>query len=84
MIVMRVTVLYFSTLKKATGLHREELQLAPGSSLSDLLTAVTHLHPDVAAHLPSLLLSRNQEWSPREAVLQEGDEVALMPPVSGG
>jgi molybdopterin synthase catalytic subunit len=82
---MRVTVRYFATLRVAAGgLQRESLELAAGATLADVWRAALARHPALAAWEDSLLLARNGEWASPAAALADGDEVALMPPVSGG
>ena len=82
---MKVSVLYFSQLRVAIGgIGAEEIDVPAGATLADLTDAVMELHPAARAFLPSLLVSRNQKWAEMEDHLAEGDEVALMPPVSGG
>ena len=82
---MRIRVLYFASLRRALALAAEEVELPPcDARVADLLAHLAARHPPLQAHLPMLLLSRNQEWCTPETLLADGDEVALMPPVSGG
>ncbi len=82
---MRVRVLYFSTLKAATGgVGEEVIDAAEGTTLELLLVRLTQRHPMLADFRASMMLTRNREWSEAGAVLEDGDEIGLMPPVSGG
>jgi molybdopterin converting factor subunit 1 len=76
-------VLYFHTLKKAAGCAEEEIA-EPVADVASLLALVMERHPDLRPHAPTILVARNHEWVERSAPLAAGDEVALMPPVSGG
>ena len=79
-----VRVLYFQAVAAATGINEESLDLADSASLDDVADAVVARHPAVAALRGALLVARNQEMAAWEATVQNGDEVALMPPFSGG
>ena len=81
---MQVRVLYFGVLKDVVGRREERLQLEPGSDVGGLFAVCAGRFPGLEKHAASILFSRNQEFVSREESLQEGDEVALLPPVSGG
>lgn len=82
---MKISVLYFAHLRRHTGeCAREEYELQPGQTATDLLAIVIDRHPGIRPHLPSLLVTRNEEWTARDTMLQDGDIIGLMPPVSGG
>ena len=78
-----VRILYFHTLRQAAGCSEE-----PGPDgvdhVKDLLAWAAERHPALGAHLSTILVARNHEWVERDASLSANDEVALMPPVSGG
>jgi molybdopterin converting factor subunit 1 len=82
--LMQLSVLYFATLRQRVGIRQEQLELAAGSSVSDLLTALQKRHAGLEDALPTTLVSINREYASRDEVLHDGDEVALFPPVSGG
>jgi molybdopterin converting factor subunit 1 len=79
---MRVRVLYFGVLKDVAGGIRAELELEEGASVADLL--MRHRGRGTAAVWDSIAVAVNQEYARAEDVLKDGDEVALLPPVSGG
>ena len=81
---MRVRVLFFGVLKDLTGKSADSIELPDGASLRDLLAHYENRIPDLKRSLPSLALAVNQQYSGPETVLKSGDEVALLPPVSGG
>lgn len=81
---MRVRVLFFGILKELVGCNADELDLPEGSSINDLLAHYQSRVPAMKASLPSLALAVNQQYASPGTLLRPGDEVALLPPVSGG
>jgi molybdopterin converting factor subunit 1 len=77
-------ILFFAQLKDATGC--EFVDLAPPSPLTHdgLWAALLDKFPALAVHRSSVRLARNCEYAAPEAMFSLGDEVALLPPVSGG
>jgi molybdopterin converting factor small subunit len=81
---MRVQVLFFGLLKDLAGRPSECLDLPEGSTLADLIQHYELRIPRLQEFLPSLALSVNQHYAGPGTVLGNNDEVALLPPVSGG
>jgi molybdopterin converting factor subunit 1 len=83
---MRVAVLYFAVLKDVFGREREELELPAGATVSGLLELLRERAARATGRrsLDSIAVAVNQEYARADAVLEDGDEVALLPPVSGG
>ncbi|MBI1289633.1 MoaD family protein [bacterium] len=81
---MRINVRVFSRLREVAGVGEISLELPEGSTVADLVSATLARHGELQVHEPSMLTAVNEEWAPRSRVLSHGDEVALMPPVSGG
>ncbi|MCU1320008.1 MAG: molybdopterin converting factor, subunit 1 [Edaphobacter sp.] len=81
---MRVQVLYFGILKDAFGGESEVVELAQGASVADLIKIYREREVGRAGVWDSIAVAVNQEYAQAGDVLQEGDEVALLPPVSGG
>ncbi len=81
---MRVQVLFFGQLKEAAGRERDTLELPEGARVSDLLRRYAEVSPALQPYYDVMAVALNQEYSEAGAVLHEGDEVALIPPVSGG
>ena len=75
-------VLYFGVLKDGFGCEWETLELAEGASVADLVKACQGRF--AAAPWGSVAVAVNREYAMASDVLKEGDEVALLPPVSGG
>ncbi|HUK86640.1 MAG TPA: molybdenum cofactor biosynthesis protein MoaE [Terriglobales bacterium] len=81
---MRVRVLFFGMLKDVVGRGSDSLALPSGATLADLLARYQSEFPRLEQLLPSLALSVNQEYAAAGQPLNDDDEVALLPPVSGG
>ena len=81
---MKVSVLFFGLARDLTGFEQEQLEVAPGESLGALLRRYQTRFPRLREMSGSLLAAVNQEVADPSRVLRDGDEVAFMPPVSGG
>ena len=82
---MKVTVLFFATLRSLTGIKSVELDLPPESRVSDLKISVGGRFPQTTPALgDSVLVSVNREYAQDDQIIPDGAEVALFPPVSGG
>jgi molybdopterin synthase catalytic subunit len=81
---MQVTVLFFGALRDVMGKASDSVQLPDGASLETLLEHYLDHSPKLKEMVPSLAMSVNQEYATRGARLRDQDEVALLPPVSGG
>jgi molybdopterin converting factor subunit 1 len=81
---MRVRVLLFGQLKDIVGRQEDSLDLQPGASLSAVMAHYAERYPKFQGLNSSIACSINQEYAQGSAVLKEGDEVGLLPPVSGG
>jgi MoaE-MoaD fusion protein len=79
-----ITVLYFGILKELAGREREMLFVTPGMTVELLLHGCGARFPKIQPYLPSIAVSINQEFATRNSGLKSGDEVGLLPPVSGG
>lgn len=82
--LMQVRVLFFGSLRDLLGRSSEMLTLDEGAPLSHLLDHYVREYPELNGFVPSLALSVNQEYATHDLRLHEHDEVALLPPVSGG
>jgi molybdopterin synthase catalytic subunit len=81
---MRVRVLFFGILKDLAGKSSDWLDLPEGGSVRDVLATYESQIPRLRESLASLALAVNQQYSGPDTKLKSGDEVALLPPVSGG
>jgi molybdopterin synthase catalytic subunit len=81
---MKIGVLFFGVLKDLAGRAGETVDLPEGARVRDLLVHFARGTPRLEAMLPALAISVNREYAEMDRALREGDEVALLPPVSGG
>jgi molybdopterin converting factor subunit 1 len=81
---MSVTVLYFGTLKDLFGLTQEALDVPDGTTVEALLSVLRARTSKQSDIWRSLAVAVNRDYAGVATVLREGDEVALLPPVSGG
>jgi len=81
---MQIRVLFFGILKDLAGQSSSLVELPQPSTLDDLLRCLSQQVPRLNEHLPSIAVSINHEYARSGSVLRHGDEVALLPPVSGG
>jgi sulfur-carrier protein len=81
---VRVKVLFFGRLKDIVGHAEESLDLADAPTIEGLFARYSASVPELAKYRSSVVASRNQEFAPWDTVVYAGDEVAFLPPVSGG
>jgi molybdopterin synthase catalytic subunit/molybdopterin converting factor small subunit len=81
---MRVRVLFFGQLKEIVGRGEDYAELADGARLEDLFTRYGQRYPKLAGFRHSVVASVNQSFVDWASPLVMGDEVAFLPPVSGG
>lgn len=81
---MKVRVLFFSVLRDVTGCAECEWSCDGVETMGDLVTMLYARWPGLEKWDGALLLALDQTYVKRDAVLHDGAEVALMPPVQGG
>ncbi|MGD0575082.1 MAG: molybdopterin converting factor subunit 1 [Anaerolineales bacterium] len=81
---LRVRVLFFATLRDRIGASALEVELGQAATVADLKALLAGRHPALRNLLDTAVFARNREFAFAEEALQEGDEVAVFPPVSGG
>ncbi len=81
---IRVTVLFFGRLKELAGHAEDSTELADAATIEQLFAIHTARYPELAKYRSSVVASRNQEFAAWDTPLRSGDEVAFLPPVSGG
>jgi MoaE-MoaD fusion protein len=84
MTLMRVRVLFFGQLKEITGVAQEDAELSEGARVEDLFERYGRRFPLLGSFRSSVAASVNQEYAGWSTPLVSGDEVAFLPPVSGG
>jgi molybdopterin synthase catalytic subunit len=81
---MRARVLFFGMLRDITGVSGEEAEFAEGADLRAVFATYAARYPRFGELARSIVMARNREFAPPSTKLAEGDEVAFLPPVSGG
>lgn len=81
---MRVRVLFFGVLKEMTGHSEQAAEVEPGTTIGALFESYFHRYETLREKHSSILFARNREFAAGDTVLAEDDEVAFLPPVSGG
>ena len=81
---MRVTIRLFARLRDVVGAGEVACDVAPGARVLDVWHWLTERYPTVAAHRSSVSAAVNAEFARMDTAVSEGDEVAFLPPVSGG
>ncbi len=81
---MQVTVKFFATYREIVGSKELAFRQAEGATLRNLLDAVYAKHPRLKGLEATMILAVNHELAEPGTELRDGDEVAVMPPVSGG
>ena len=81
---MRVRVRLFALQRELAGTRAVSLELPDGATVETSWAAVVERHPVLASGRPSVRFARNGEYADASMTLADGDEVAFIPPVSGG
>jgi len=81
---MRVKVLFFGMLKDIVGRAEEQLDVPENGRLSGIFEHYVEQFPRLRELAGSIVLARNHEFSDLSSAINDGDEIALLPPVSGG
>jgi len=79
---LKVKARFFASHSEIVGRREMEVELRDGATVSDLLQTLTAEYPKLLGR--SFLLAVNRQYVGLERKLKEGDEVALIPPISGG
>jgi MoaD family protein len=81
---LRVRVRLFAMQREQAGAREIPIELPPGATIEDAWAALVRLHPVLAPGRSSVRFARNGEYADPADALADGDEVACIPPVSGG
>lgn len=79
-----MTVLYFAHARRITGVSQEEIHASSPLSASDFWDLLIQHHPDLSLLRSSSRLARNNDFLTSSAHIEPTDEIAVIPPVSGG
>ncbi len=81
---MTVRVKFFAMLREKVGQDEITLQLPEGATTATFWQAITEKYPQLAPYRTQSRLAVNRAYVLNEQPLQDGDEVTIIPPVSGG
>ncbi len=81
---MHTRVLFFGKLKELAGAAEQSIEISSGATIAELFERFANQTPALAPYRSSVVASRNQEFAAWTTVLEAGDEIAFLPPVSGG
>ena len=80
---MNVNILLFGITKDIVGKQKLQMELPMATTLAEFKTILSEKYPELI-ELNSMAIAVNSEYATNEIVLQFNDEIALIPPVSGG
>ena len=81
---MKIKVLFFASCRDAVVRRSYDWEIEEGYQVADLQRDLVAAYPQLAAVQQVLSIAVNSEYAGKHTVLKAGDEVALIPPVSGG
>ena len=81
---MKVRLLLFAVLREIVGREEVELEVQTATTAGEVLNILIADNPQIAAMADVIQVAINQEFADRSTELEPGDEIALLPPLSGG
>jgi molybdopterin synthase sulfur carrier subunit len=81
---MKVRVRLFARYRELAKVGEESIEVAEGASVSDVVSTILAKHPVLMTHSDEMLISLNRKRSRGAERVKEDDEVALLPPATGG
>jgi molybdopterin converting factor small subunit len=81
---MKVRVQFYSQLRELAGAPELDVDLAEGAMVADLLEKIYEKRPALRSRDKGILVGAGVEFVDRKYVIQQGDEISIMPPVQGG
>lgn len=81
---MNIRLRYFAAVREVMNSGAQEIEFADGTTVQQALDHLASIEPRIIPLANAVMPMVNQEYVSRNAVLEEGDELALIPPVSGG
>lgn len=80
----RVKILFFATLREKTGVREITIEIRSGANISDVKALLLEKYPNLASSKDTMIVAMNHEFAFDENLVQDGAEIAIFPPVSGG
>ncbi|KAJ8759533.1 hypothetical protein K2173_007151 [Erythroxylum novogranatense] len=81
---VKIKVLFFARARDIVGLPSMPLEVSSGSTASDCLNKLVALFPGLEELRGCMVLAVNEEYTTESAIIKEEDELAIIPPISGG
>lgn len=81
---IQVNVKFFAAPREALGTGEMTLSIPASATVQDLLNILVERHPSLREYMASLSVAVNRTYVSEETNLQDGDEVACLPPMAGG
>jgi molybdopterin converting factor subunit 1 len=81
---VRVTVRLFARLREIAGAAELALDVEPPADIRAIWTELARRHPGLAPYASSISAARNMDYARMDTTVSDGDEIAFLPPVSGG
>jgi molybdopterin synthase catalytic subunit len=81
---MQIRVLFFAALHEQVGKREITVEVAAPATVGDISRELSERFPGLAGHMRSLMFAVNADYVTLDQALKDGDELALIPPVSGG
>lgn len=77
-------VLFFARARDLAGVAEADIELARPAKLAEVRTLLAERYPAIADFLPRCVFAINNEYADNEATVANTDQIAVLPPVSGG
>jgi len=82
--MIRITIQLFAILRERAGVSDLTVHLTEPATVAHASKALVAKHPELADLLPRVAYAVNRDYARMDSLLADGDEVAVLPPVSGG